>query len=392
MTSIFDMPSARHYFDADHDAFRASLRDFVAREISPFVAEWDEAGTFPRELYRRAGAMGILGVGYDEIYGGTPADIFYHLIIAEEIARCGAGGVAASLLSHTIGLPPVADFGSPGLKQRIIPSILRGDTICALAITEPSGGSDVAALKTTAIRQGDHYVVNGEKVFITSGMRADYLTVAVRTDPDRQGPSGISVLLVDGDSPGLTRTELRKMGWWASDTARLHFDQVRVPVDHLIGVEHQGFKVIMQNFNGERLGMSAQACAYAQVCFEEALDWARERKTFGMSLSERQVVRHKLMDMYARIDAARCLIYDLAWRLREGQGDPAQLVARTCLAKVMSTQAMQMCADQAVQILGGMGFMRGLRSERIYREAKVMMIGGGAEEIMKDLAARQLGI
>lgn len=392
MMDMFDAPSAPHYFSAEHDAFRAAMRDFVSREITPFAADWDEAETFPRDLYRQAAALGILGVGYDEVYGGTPADVFYHLIVAEEMARCGVGGVAASLLSHTIGLPPVAAHGCAAMKQRIIPLVLQGEKIAALAVTEPGGGSDVGALRTSAVRDGDHYIVNGEKVFITSGMRADFITVAVRTDPASQGPSGISALLIEGDMPGLSRTALKKMGWWASDTAHLRFDHVRVPVANLIGVEHQGFKVFMNNFNSERLGMSAQACAFAQVCLEEAVAWARERKTFGMSLSERQVIRHKLMDMYAKIDAARSLVYDLAWRLRERVGNPQQLVARTCMAKVLSTQAMQYCADQAVQILGGMGFMRGTRSERIYREVKVMMIGGGSEEIMKDLSARQLGI
>ena len=389
---MFDSPSAPHYFTPDHDAFRDALRDFVSREITPYAAAWDEAETFPRELYSKAADVGILGVGYPEEYGGTPADIFYHLIVSEEMGRCGVGGVAASLLSHTIGLPPVAAHGSSEIKQRVIPSVLRGEKIAALAVTEPSGGSDVAALKTTAVRDGDHYIVNGEKVFITSGMRADYFTVAVRTDPNSKGPVGISALLLEGDMPGISRTKLDKMGWWASDTAQLRFENVRVPVANLIGAENAGFKVFMNNFNSERLGMSAQACAYAQVCLEEALDWARQRKTFGLSLSERQVIRHKLMDMYARIDAARSLIYDLAWRLHHKVGDPGQLVARTCMAKVLSTQAMQYCADQAVQILGGMGFMRGTRSERIYREVKVMMIGGGSEEIMKDLGARQLGI
>ena len=388
---MFDYPPAPHYFSPDHEAFRASLRDFVAREITPFAPGWDEAETFPRALYGKAADLGILGVGYDEAYSGTPADVFYHLIVSEEMARCGVGGVAASLLSHSIGLPPIAAHASAELRQRTIPPVLRGEKISALAVTEPSGGSDVASLRTTAVRDGDHYVVNGEKVFITSGMRADYITVAVRTDPASKGPNGISALLIEGDAPGLSRTELKKMGWWASDTAHLRFDNVRVPVSNLIGTENQGFKVFMNNFNSERLGMSAQACVYAQLCLEEALDWARERKTFGLALSERQVVRHKLMDMYARIDAARTLVYDLAWRLREGVGDHSELVARTCMAKVLSTQAMQYCADQAVQILGGMGYMRGTRSERIYREVKVMMIGGGSEEIMKDLSARQLG-
>jgi acyl-CoA dehydrogenase len=239
-------------------------------------------------------------------------------------------------------------------------------------------------------------VVNGEKVFITSGMRADHLTVAVRTDPANRGPGGISALLIDGDTPGLSRTELKKMGWWASDTAHLRFDNCRVPVANLVGQEGQGFRYFMANFNGERLGMAAQAIGFAECCLEEALDWARQRKTFGAPLSERQVIRHKLMDMVRAIDVARCHVYDLAWRVEHAEkglgGDPSQLVARTALAKVEGTRCMQFCADTAVQILGGMGFMRGTRSERLYREVKVMMIGGGAEEIMKDLAARKLGI
>jgi acyl-CoA dehydrogenase len=300
--------------------------------------------------------------------------------------------VAASLMSHTIGLPPILAHGSTAMQARVIPPVLRGERIAALAVTEPSGGSDVAALKTTALRVGDHYVLNGEKVFITSGMRADQFTVAVRTEPGSQGHKGISALLVEADSAGLARTKLDKMGWWASDTAHLRFDSVRVPVANLIGVEHQGFKTFMSNFNNERLGMAAQAVGYAECCLEEALSWARERKTFGAPLSERQVIRHKLMDMLRAIDVARCHVYDLAWRVQHQQGDAKQLVARTALAKVESTRCMQFCADAAVQILGGMGFMRGTRSERVYREAKVMMIGGGSEEIMKDLAARQLGI
>ncbi|MFA7505190.1 MAG: acyl-CoA dehydrogenase family protein [Burkholderiaceae bacterium] len=389
---IVDIQPLPHYFSAEHEDLRASLRDFVTREIAPHVNQWDEEGTFPRSLYGRLAELGVLGIGYEEAYGGTPADIFHQLIVFEELARPGAGGVPASLLSHTIGLPPVANHGSEALKQRVLPPVLAGEMIAALAVTEPGGGSDVAALKTTAVRDGDHYVLNGEKVFITSGMRADFITVAVRTDPAHKGAGGVSALLVDGDSPGLTRTELRKMGWWASDTAHLRFKDVRVPAANLLGQENAGFKVFMNNFNAERLAMSASACAYAEVCLDEALEWARERRTFGQPLVERQVIRHKLVDMAMRINAARGQVYELAWRVQHEVGDPAQLVARTCMAKILSTQAMQFCADQAVQILGGMGFMRGTRSERIYREVKVMMIGGGSEEIMKDLAARQLGL
>lgn len=389
---MFELPPITQYFSPDHEAFRAALREFISREISPHVNDWDEAGTFPRDLYRRAAKLGATGLGYPEAYGGTPADIFYKLVLAEEYARCGSGGVQASINSHTIALPPLLAAGSEALKGRVLPPVLRGEKIAALAVTEPSGGSDVAALKTTAVRDGDHYIVNGEKTFITSGMRADFFTVAVRTDPGNRGPGGISALLIDGDTPGLQRTDLKKMGWWCSDTAHLHFDNCRVPVTNLIGQENQGFKTFMTNFNSERLFMSALSYGFAQVCFEEALDWARQRSTFGQTLSQRQVVRHKLMDMLLRIDTARSHVHELAYRIEHQIGDPAQLVARVAMAKVVSTQAMQFCADQALQILGGMGYMRGTKSERIYREVKVMMIGGGSEEILKDLASRQLGI
>lgn len=392
MPSPFDLPPRPELFGPEHEALRASLRRFVEREIAPHAAAWDEAGSFPRELYRQAAAIGLLGIGYPEELGGTPADIGHMLVAAEELARAGSGGVQAGLGSHHIALPPLVALGSPALKQRVVPPVLAGQAIAALAITEPGGGSDVAALSTTAVRDGEHYIVRGEKTYITSGMRADVLTVAVRTDPANRGPGGLSLLLVDGDTPGLTRTELKKTGWWASDTAQLHFDGCRVPAANLIGAEGQGFRAVMKNFNHERLMMAAMACGYAQACTEEALDWARQRRTFGAALAQHQVIRHKLVDMVTRTEAARTMVHDLAWRIEHRLGDEAALVARTCMAKVVATQAMAYCAGEAVQILGGMGYMRGSKSERLYREVKVMTIGGGSEEIMKDLAARQLGL
>ena len=387
------------YLTADHEAFRASVRRFVREEITPFATEWDEAETFPRELYKKAAAAGLLGIGYPEEYGGFEADVFIRIIFSEELAACGAGGICASLMSHTIGAPPIAHFGSAEMKARVLPAILAGDKISALAITEPSGGSDVAALKTTAKLEGNEYVVNGSKMFITSGMRADYYSVAVRTGAGEQkaGASGVSLLLIERDRAGFTRTPLKKMGWWASDTATLYFDNVRVPAANLIGEEGRGFKVIMTNFNMERLGMAAQAVGFAQAAYDDALAWARERHTFGKPLIESQVIRHKLVDMQMKIDAARSYLYDCAWQVQQqAAGAPATggglaTAARLAMLKNCCTQTMQACADQAVQILGGSGFMRGSRAERIYREVKVMMIGGGAEEIMKDLAARQLG-
>ncbi len=373
------------------EAIRDAAHRFALEEIAPHVNEWDEAETFPRALYTQAARAGLLGLCYPEELGGAPASFTLRNAVSTTLARhTGSGGVLASLFSFNIGLPPVLRHGSAELQQRVIPPVLRGEKIAALAITEPGGGSDVAALRTTARRDGNAWVINGEKTFITSGMRADWITVAVRTGEGKDA-SGISMIAVPGDAPGLSRTELRKMGWWCSDTAQLRFDNVRVPAGHLIGEEGGGFRIIMTNFNGERLAMSALALGFAQACLDEALEWARSRHTFGQPLTAHQVVRHKLMDMRMRIESTQAWLDAVSARADAGDMG-SEWVAQVCLLKNHATQAMQFCADQAVQILGGMGFMRGTKSERIYREVKVMMIGGGAEEIMKDLAARQLGI
>jgi acyl-CoA dehydrogenase len=385
--------------DAELQADRAALADTVRRfaesEIAPHVQAWDDAGEFPRALYARAAELGLLGLGYPEALGGTPASYSLKLPAWIALARHGkSGGVLASLFSHNIGLPPVVLHASDAVRSEVVPAVLRGEKIAALAITEPGGGSDVAALRTTARRDGDHYVVNGEKTFITSGMRADWITLAVRTGEGR-GAGGISMLLVPGDAPGLSRTRLTKMGWWCSDTAMLHFDNVRVPARYLLGNEGAGFRMVMGNFNGERIGLAAGALGFAQACLDEALAWSRERKTFGAALIEHQVVRHKLVDMQMRIASTEAWLEAVS---AEGDAHEAagrfnapEWVAQVCMLKNHATQTMQFCADQAVQILGGMGFMRGTVSERIYREVKVMMIGGGAEEIMKELAAKQMG-
>ncbi|HRO81733.1 MAG TPA: acyl-CoA dehydrogenase family protein [Alicycliphilus denitrificans] len=382
---MLQAPNPRHY-TAEHESLRATVRRFFEKEVAPHVNAWDEAGSFPRELYRKAAAAGLLQLGFPEAYGGVECDAFHRMILFEERAWGGSGGVASGLFSHTIGAPPIAVAGSEALKARVLPGILAGEQIAALAITEPGGGSDVAQLATTAKREGGHYVVNGSKLFITSGMRADWFTVAVRTGGP--GAGGVSLLLIAGDTPGLTRSPLQKMGWWASDTAEIGFTNCRVPADHLLGEEGQGFQIIMRNFNHERLALAAAACGYAQVCLHDAVQWARERRTFGQPLSERQVIRHKLVDMATRIEATRALLDDLASRLDAGESPAAQIA----MAKNFATRTFQFCADAAVQILGGMGFMRGTRVERLYREVKVMMIGGGAEEVMKDLIAKRLGL
>ncbi|HLG47395.1 MAG TPA: acyl-CoA dehydrogenase family protein [Reyranella sp.] len=374
------------FYTPEHEAFRATVRRFVDREIMPHVDTWDEAEEFPRELYEKASAAGLLQLGFPEEYGGVPTDPFFGIIKSEELARHGSGGINASLNSHTIGCPPIAALGPEWMKRKVLPEVLAGEKISALAITEPSGGSDVANLKTTARREGDHYVVNGSKMFITSGVRADYFTVAVRTGGP--GAGGVSLLLIERDREGFARTKLKKMGWWASDTAQLFFDNVRVPVENLIGVENKGFIGIMLNFNQERLGMSAGAYGYAKVCLDEAIAYARERHTFGKPLIANQVVRHRLVDMAMRINAVKSTLELLAWQV--GQGEKP--VAEICMLKNLATSTMEFCANEAMQIFGGAGYLRGTKVERIYRETKVMSIGGGSVEIMKDLAARQMGL
>ena len=374
------------FYTADHEAFRQVLRRFVETEIEPHAHRWDEAGEFPRELYEKAGAIGLLGLGFPEEHGGVPGDAFLAIIACQELARAGAGGVSAGLMSHTIGAPPIARAARPEVQKRVLPAILSGQKISALAITEPSGGSDVANLATTARRDGEHYVVNGEKTFITSGMRADCITTAVRTGG--AGPTGVSLLLIEGDTTGLTRTKLDKMGWWSSDTASLHFDECRVPAANLIGEEGAGFKIILQNFNSERMAMAAACASFARVCLTESVAYAKERHTFGKPLAQHQVIRHKLVDMAQKVEATQAMLEILAWRLQQGESP----VAEICMMKNQATQTLAFCASEAVQIFGGAGFMRGGKVERIYREVKVNAIGGGTEEIMKDLASRQMGL
>ncbi len=374
-------------YTEEHQLFRRTVRDFVDNEITPHVNEWDEAGEFPRELYRQAADLGLFGIGYDAEYGGLGHhDALLLCIVSEEIARCGAGGVGAGLFSNYIGAPPIQLAGSAKVKAEILPGMLAGDLICALAVTEPGGGSDVANLQTAARRDGDVYVVSGSKTLITSGMRADYITVAVRTGSP--GAAGVSLLIVPATTDGLSRTKLQKMGWWASDTATLYFDDCRVPAEYLLGTENAGFRLIMENFNYERLFMIAGMVGGSRVCFDAALAWARERRTFGARLADHQVIRHKLVEMDRMINATRAWMEQLAWRVNQGDRPVAELAE----CKVQASLTIEYCAREAAQILGGASYVRGNPVERIYREVRVNAIGGGSEEIMRDLAARQLGI
>ena len=387
-----DFDSARlnnSHLTAEHEEWRAQLRRFFDREVIPFAGQWDEDGALPDELWPKAAAVGILGLGYPEEFGGVSdgIDIWHKNILNEEMARIAVGGLSATLMVHGIGLPPVLNFASEAIKQEVAPPVLAGTKRISLAITEPGAGSDVAHLTTTARLDGDHYVVNGSKTYITGGMNANWFTTAVRTGGE--GAGGVSALLIPADLEGVSRTALdKKQGWWCSDTATIYFDNVRVPVGNLVGQENRGFSVIMANFNFERLAMSVAMEAFSRVCLEDAVNWARERKTFGQRLADHQVIRHKIADMKQRINATQCYLTHISAEVEAGRERAGDIA----LLKVQSSQTMEFCAREAMQILGGMGYMRGSRVERIYREVRVNAIGGGSEEIMRDLAARQYGL
>jgi len=377
------------YLTDEHKEWQVQLRRFFEKEVRPFAEEWDEQGDIPDDLWHKSAAMGILGLGYPEEFGGINKgiDIWHKNILNEELAYIGVGGVGASLMVHNIGLPPVVNFAQQHLKNEVAPAVINGTKRISLAITEPGGGSDVAQLSTTATREGEYYIVNGSKTYITGGMKANWFTTAVRTSPD--GAAGISALLIPADLEGVSRTSLdRKQGWWCSDTATIYFDDVRVPVENLLGVEDQGFKVIMNNFNSERMAMAAGMNGAAKICFEDAVEWAKERKTFGKRLADHQVIRHKIVEMMRKIQATDSYIQAVSRQIQLGCEDAAAIA----LLKVQSSQTMEFCAREAMQIMGGISYMRGCRVERIYREVRVSAIGGGSEEIMRDLAARQIGL
>jgi len=377
------------FYTEEHQQWRAQLRKFVEKEIIPFIDDWEEAGEVPLDLWPKASNVGLLQLGYPEQYGGVSEgiDIFHTIVSSEELARCGATGISSSLTVHGIGLPPVANYGSEAMKEEVVTPVLAGEKRISLGITEPGAGSDVANISCSAKRVGDYYIVNGSKTFISGGMRADWLTTAVRTGD--AGVGGISLMLIPMDAEGVSRTKLdKKQGWWCSDTATIYFDNVKVPATNLIGEENQGFLPIVHNFNTERIGITALSLASAKVCMEEAAQWAVDRKTFGKPLSKHQVIRHKFAEMLKRINATQACMDMCAWQMTQG----SLQIQDISMLKVQATETMEFCAREAMQIMGGISYMRGCKTERIYREVRVMAIGGGSEEIMRDLTSRQLGL
>ena len=383
MTAEFTDPFAT----PERRALRAVTRDFVEREVLADLEHWERAGELPRELHRRAARAGLLGVGFAQAVGGQGGDLLDTVVVTEEVLLAGgSGGLIAGLFTHGIALPHIVAAGDPGQIEEFVRPVLAGEQIAALAITEPDGGSDVAALRTRAVRDGDDFVIDGAKTYITSAARADFVTVAVRTGGP--GFGGISLLIVPTDSPGFTVSRrLEKMGWLCSDTAELAFTGCRVPVAHLVGPRDSGFVQIAQQFVVERLSIAVQAYATAQRCLDLALAWARERRTFGKPLNRHQVVRHQMVEMHRQIEVARVYTREIARRHVAGQ----DVIAEAALAKNTAVAAAEHVAYQAVQMFGGMGYMRESEVERHYRDVRVLAIGGGATEVMTELAARRLG-
>lgn len=381
------------YYKPTHLAFRAKVRAFVDKEVMPFCHDWDEAGTYPPELHQKAYDAGILSCMWPKEYGGTPPediDAFHDLIFVDELSRCGAGGVLWGVFwSFGIALPPILNVGSQYLRDKVARDVITGKKIMALAVSEPYAGSDVSGLRTTAVRDGDHFIVNGEKKFITSGMKASFYTVAVRTGGEGMG--GVSLLLVERDTPGVETRRMKTQGWWISNTAYVTFENVRVPVKNLIGKENDGFKSIMYNFNHERFVLAASSNRYARCCLEDAWKYAQVRIAFGKSLIEQPVIRFKLAEMARQVESTHAMLEQIAYQMKCKVPDTV-IGGVIALTKVQATKTFEFCAREASQILGGNSCIRGGKGERIerlYREVRINAIGGGSEEILLDLAIRQ---
>jgi len=374
------------FHDETHEALREAIAGWVKAEIAPNAYAWEEANGFPRDLYRSAGAAGITGVSYPEAYGGGGGDVFHHLIATEELVRGGSVGTAVGLGSHAIAVPPIVKLGSEAQKQRWLPGVCSGELVAALAVSEPAAGSDVANVQCKAVRDGDHYVLNGQKTFITSGSVADIVTTAVRTgDP---GYGGITLLVVETNAPGFSvGRKLDKMGWWASDTAELHFEDCRVPVANRLGAENMGFFGIMANFVDERLMLAATCVAIMRLAIEQTEAYIAQREAFGRPIARFQVVRHRMAEMVTKESAARSYTATVAARHHAGE----DVTGEVAMLKNHCTQACMWVTDQAVQLHGGYGYMREYMVERLFRDARLFPIGGGTEEIMREIIAKQRG-
>ncbi len=377
------------YFTEEHEMFRKTVRDFVEKEITPHADEWESAEDFPDEIFRKMGDLGFLGIRYPEEYGGSNLDFFYTVVLCEELARARTAGVALAIMVQTdMATPPIAMIGTHGQKEKYLRPAIRGEMIGALGISEPGAGSDVASMKTTAVRDGDHYVINGSKMFITNGARAHFIMLAARTEKDsRHG--GLSLFIVPTDTPGFAvGRKLKKLGHLASDTAELILEDVRLPRENLLGEEGKGFYEVMKNFQGERLVGSIFAVANAQSLLEETIEYAKNRVQFGRPISKFQVNQHKIVDMATDLEAARRLAYHASWLFDQKK----ECLKEVSMAKVVAAETAMRVADKCLQLHGGYGYMAEYYVQRAWRDMRLYSIGGGTTEIMKEIVAKTMGL
>ena len=374
------------YLTAEHNLFREGLRDFLQKEVKPHVDRWEEKGQIDRDIWKKFGEMGYFGINYPEKYGGLELDLFYTLIFLEELQRVHSGGFAAAMWAHTyLAMTHLNEEGDEFIKEKYLVPSITGDKIGCLGISEPFGGSDVAGIRTTARRDGDDWVINGSKTFITNGVYADYMVIAAKTDPD-SGGRGISIFVTDSSTDGITTSKLDKLGWRASDTAEIAFDNVRIPSNQLIGAENAGFGYIMQHFSLERLIMGINAHARAEYAMEYASQYMSERSAFGKKLNEFQALRHRFSQLYAEVDMIKSYNYQVIKRLNDGE----YVVKEATISKLLSTQIADKVIYECLQFLGGYGYMEEYPLARMFRDSRLGPIGGGTSEILKEILSKIL--
>ena len=374
------------YFTEEHEVFRASFKDFLQKEVVPHIEKWEKTGSIERFIWKKFGEMGYFGLSTPEEYGGMDLDLFYTIIFLEEMQKINSGGFAAAMWAHEyLAMTHLNKEGNHEQKQKYLVPSVEGDMIGCLCITEPFGGSDVAGMRSTAIKQGDKYILNGSKTFITNGVYSDYLIVAAKTDPSDKY-KGISIFVVDRDTKGISATKLDKLGWRASDTGEIAFDNVEIPAENLLGEEGKGFPYIMQHFALERLLMGVNAHARAEYAVDYAIKYMEERIAFGKSLDKFQVLRHKIAEMASRVDMCREYNYSITKRLNDGQ----YVVKEASMSKLLSTKMADEVIYDALQLLGGYGYMEEYPMARLLRDSRLGPIGGGTSEILKEIIAKMV--
>lgn len=374
------------YFTEEHELFRKSFQEFLQKEVVPHIEKWEKTGTIERFIWEKFGEMGYFGLSYPEKYGGMGLDLFYTVIFLEELQKINSGGFAAAMWAHAyLAMTHLNAEGTEEIKEKYLTGSINGKLIGCLCVTEPFGGSDVAGMKTTAVKKGNSYVINGSKTFITNGVYSDYLIVAAKTNPEL-GNKGMSIFIMDRNTPGISATKLDKLGWRASDTAEIAFDNVEIPASNLMGVENNGFGYIMQHFASERLIMGINAHARAEYAIEYALKYMSERKAFGQTINQFQALRHKVADLASQVEMCKVFNYNIAARLNNGE----YVVKEATMSKLLSTKIADEVIYECLQFLGGYGYMEEYPMARLLRDSRLGPIGGGTSEILREIIAKMI--